>query len=86
MEPALSSTPWTRSHTAASPKGQGDTVEKKPYLTREDILRIRETVDADYERDVKKLTGDTTDDLGRIQEPPPAAGPETTPSAPVQDS
>ncbi|WP_284989497.1 hypothetical protein [Arthrobacter sp. efr-133-TYG-120] len=54
-------------------------MEEKPFLTKDDVLRIRATVDGDYERDVKNLTGDTTDDLGPIQVAPPA--PETkTPS------
>jgi hypothetical protein len=55
-------------------------VEKRPFLGRDDVLRIRATVDADYEHDVKNLTDDTTDDLGAIQVPPPASGTETTAS------
>ncbi len=38
------------------PKGRKDAVEKKPFLTKDDVLRIRDTVDACYERDVKNLT------------------------------
>jgi hypothetical protein len=60
-------------------------VEKKPYLTRDDVLRFRATVDAGWERDVKRLASDTTEDLGPIREPPPAAGPESAASAPVQE-
>ncbi|MEZ2392133.1 hypothetical protein AB6813_21845 [bacterium RCC_150] len=54
-------------------------MEKKPFLTWDEVLRIRATVDADYERDVKNLTDETTDDLGPIQVAPPASGTETTP-------
>lgn len=60
-------------------------MEKKPYLSRDDVLRIRATVDAGRERDVKRLTGDTTEDLGPIREPPPAAGPESMAGAPVRE-
>lgn len=45
-------------------------MDKNPYLTKDDVLRIRATVDAAYERDVKNLSGDTTDDWGPIEERP----------------
>ena len=57
-------------------------MEIKPFLTRDDVLLIRATIDADYERDVNNLAGDTTDDLGPIQVPPPTSGTETTTSEP----
>lgn len=57
-------------------------MEKKPFLTRDDVLRIRATVDADYERDVNNLTDDTTDDLGPVQVQPPASGSEATAGEP----
>jgi hypothetical protein len=53
-------------------------VEKKQLLTRDDVLRLRATVDTDYERDVKTLTDETTDDLGPIQVAPPAPETEAT--------
>lgn len=57
-------------------------MEKKPFLTREDVLRIRATVDADYERDVNNLADDTTDDLGPIHAQLPTSGTETITSEP----
>ncbi len=57
-------------------------MEKKQFLTRDDVLRIRATVDADYGRDVNNLAGDTTDDLGPIHAQPPTSGTETTTSEP----
>ncbi|MFF2298495.1 hypothetical protein [Arthrobacter sp. NPDC058127] len=53
-------------------------MEKKPFLTRDDVHRIRATIDADYQRDVKNLTDDTTDDLGPIRIAPSAPESETT--------
>jgi hypothetical protein len=55
-------------------------MEKKPFLTKDDVLRIRASVDPDYERAVNNLTDDTTDDLGAIQVQPPTSGTETTAS------
>ncbi|MFF2246201.1 hypothetical protein ACFVTM_18725 [Arthrobacter sp. NPDC058130] len=55
---------------------------KRPFLTKDDVLRIRATVDADYYRDVNKLTDETTDDLGPIQVQPPAWGTETRATEP----
>ncbi|CAH0274371.1 hypothetical protein SRABI83_03738 [Arthrobacter sp. Bi83] len=57
-------------------------MEKKPFLTRDDVLRIRATVDADYERYVNNLAGGTTDDLGPIHAQPPTSGTETTNTQP----
>ena len=62
---------------AYSPSEEGK-VEKTPFLTRDDVLGIRATVDANYERDVKNLTNDTTDYLGPIRAQPPKSETETT--------
>ncbi len=61
-------------------------MEKKPFLTRDDVLRIRATVDAEYDRDVKNLTNNTTDDLGPIRVEPPTPGTETTPGKTRKDA